>query len=286
MNHREVWAKLDAFLDGEVPAPERWAIATHLNGCAACQAYVANQTAIRQAVRERLTDVAIPPGLQDRLRAALASESTSRTPAREPVTLRSWPVVLRLVAVLGPVLVGLWLLARLIAPGAATQVPGDLETEMTVTHLLYAQDTSKLDVVGDAATVSDWFLNKGGLIVSVPDLDGFLLRGGRLLLLNGDPAAQIVYQADPGGAYLSLLRFEDYGQTLEDAQITDGIATKRAGLTSIATWVDGEDRTVLIGEVPVSVLLSLAEDLRGHQPALVPATPPRVRTDLWYKSGS
>src|SRR6185503_3567952 len=130
-------------------------------------------------------------------------------------------------------------------------------TEMTVTHLLYAQDTSKLDVAGDATTVSDWFRNKGGLIVSVPNLKGFLLRGGRLLLLNGDPAAQLVYQADPGGAYLSLLRFEDYGQTLTDAQVSDGVATRRDGLTSIATWTEGEDRTVLIGEVPVSALLKL-----------------------------
>src|SRR6476660_297335 len=101
MNHRDAWANLDAFLDGELAAPERWAIATHLNGCAACQAYVDNQAAIRRAVRERLIDVAIPSGLQDRLKAALASESAP--PAREPVTLRTTPVVLRLVAVLGPV---------------------------------------------------------------------------------------------------------------------------------------------------------------------------------------
>jgi anti-sigma factor RsiW len=281
MNHRDAWARLDAFLDGELPAPERWAIATHFSNCAACQAYVNSQAEIRRAVRERLSDVAIPAGLQDRLKAAIASESPA--PAREPVTLRTSPTVLRLVAVLGPVLVGLWLLARLIAPGLGTEVPGDLQAEMTVTHLLYAQDTSKLDVVGDATAVSDWFRNKGGLNVSVPNLKGFLLRGGRLLLLNGDPAAQIVYQADPGGAYVSLLRFEDYGETLSGAQVTDGIATKRDGLTSIATWIDGEDRTVLIGEVPVTALLQLAEDLRGHQPALVPATPPIVRTDLWYQ---
>lgn len=281
MNHRDAWANLDAFLDGELPAPERWAIATHLNGCAACQAYIDNQAAIRQAVREHLVNVSIPPAMQDRLKAAIDSESGA--PATEPVRLRTSPAVLRLVAVLGPVLVGLWLLARLIAPGTGTVVPGDLQTEMTVTHLLYAQDTSKLDVVGDEETVSDWFRNKGGLIVSVPNLKGFLLRGGRLLLVNGDPAAQLVYQADPGGAYLSLLRFEDYGESLTDAQITDGIATKRDGLTSIATWTEGEDRTVLIGEVPVSALLRLAEDLRGHQPALVPATPPSVRTDLWYQ---
>jgi anti-sigma factor RsiW len=283
MNHREAWANLDAFLDGELPPPERWAIATHLNGCAACQAYIDNQAAIRQVVRARLSDVAIPAGLQDRLKAAIASESVA--PAREPVPLRTSPVLLRLVAVLGPVLVGLGLLARLLAPGTAPEVPADLQTEMTITHLLYAQDTSKLDVVGNAATVSDWFRDKGGLIVSVPSLDGFLLRGGRLLLLNGDPVAQIVYQSDPGGAYLSFLRFEDYGETLRDAPVTDGIATKRDGLTSIATWTDGEDRTVLIGEVPVDVLLQLAEGLRGHQPALIPATPPIVRTDLWYQPG-
>ncbi len=283
MNHRDAWVNLDAFLDGELPSSERWATATHLNGCATCQAYVNNQAAIRRAVREHLVDVAIPPGLQDRLKAAIAGESVA--PVREPVPLWTTPVVLRLVAVLGPVLVGLWLLSRLIAPGPGPAVPGDLQTEMTVTHLLYAQDTSKLDVVGNAATVSNWFRDKGGLVVSVPDLNGFLLRGGRLLLLNGDAVAQIVYQADPGGAYLSLLRFEDYGETLTDAQVTDGIATKRDGLTSIATWTDGEDRTVLIGEVPAAALLQLAEDLRGHQPALVPATPPTVRIDLWYQPG-
>ena len=145
--------------------------------------------------------------------------------------------------------------------------------------------TVAVAALSGCATVSNWFREKGGLIVSVPTLDGFILRGGRLLLVEGDPAAQIVYQSDPGGAYLSLIRFEDYGETLTDAQVTDGIATKRDGLTSIATWTDDEDRTVLIGEVPVAALLKLAEDLRGHQPALIPATPPRVRMDLWYQPG-
>src|SRR4051794_37478852 len=218
MKHRDAWARLDAFLDGELPAPERWALATNLSGCADCQVYVDNQAAFGRTVRERLTDVAVPPVPGDRLKASIASESV--VPAREPAQLRTSPVLLRLVAVLGPVLVGLWLLARLIAPGSVAEVPGDLQAQMTVTHLLYAQDTSKLDVAGDATVVSDWFRNKGGLIVSVPTLQGFLLRGGRLVLLDGDPAAQLVYQADPGGAYLSLLRFEDYGETLTDAEVT------------------------------------------------------------------
>src|SRR4051812_26713053 len=115
MNHREAWANLDAFLDGELAAPERWAISSHLNTCAACRAYIANLAEFRRVVREHLADVPVPPGLPDRLKAAIAAKSVP--PPSKPIPLRTLPVPLRLVALLVPAFVGLWLLARLLMPG-------------------------------------------------------------------------------------------------------------------------------------------------------------------------
>src|SRR5687768_10693816 len=44
-------ARLDAFVDGELPAPEQEAAATHVAGCARCAARVRERRAIAEALR-------------------------------------------------------------------------------------------------------------------------------------------------------------------------------------------------------------------------------------------
>ena len=61
MNHREAWAMLEQYLDGALPAVERWQVTAHLDECAACRAYLAQQARLRGAVRERLAASDGPP---------------------------------------------------------------------------------------------------------------------------------------------------------------------------------------------------------------------------------
>jgi hypothetical protein len=56
----------------------------------------------------------------------------------------------------------------------------------------------------------------------------------------------------------------------------DGYAVGQQGITSLVTWATGDDRTVLVGEMPEAELRRIADDLAQRVPALptvVPLTP-------------
>lgn len=251
MNHRDAWELLDAYLDGALPAAERWGIAAHLEACADCRRYLAEQARIRGAVREELMAVETPPGLADRLRAQLAAEAAAPT---RPRLVWDGSTALRVAATLGPALAAVWLF-MLVSTGAGLP-QSTLASELVGTHALFAHDETLLDVTGDAQHVEAWFHEKAGLTVSVPELDGFEFVGGRLITLDGKPVAQLVYEKQPGDIYLSLLRFRDGEQP--PARMAG-----QTGQISTVLWpVDGE-QAALVGALPEAELDRLAGTLRA-----------------------
>jgi anti-sigma factor RsiW len=256
MTHHDVWAQLDEFLDGALAADARWTVAAHLDDCAVCRNYVATQARLRGVVRERLMAVEPPPGLSARLSAALANEVVA--PRADALGSRTtFPI--RLVALLGPALAALWLVVALAVPAARSSA--DLTRELAATHTLFAHDESLLDIAGDAATVTTWFLDTAGLQVSAPELDTYTLVGGRLITLKGRPVAQLVYEGTPDEVYLSLLQFTDNGTDPNLMGLRNGFALSQEGPVSLVTWTAGEDRVALIAAVPVDELHRLAGDL-------------------------
>lgn len=258
MNHRDAWGQLDAYLDGSLPAVERWGIAAHLDECAECRRYLAEQARFRGAVRQELMAAAPPPGLADRLRAALAEEAAA--PPR-PRLVWDASAAVRVAAAIGPALAAVWLF-MLVSTGAGSP-PAALTTELAGTHALFAHDETLLDVTGDAPHVAAWFHEKAGLDVTVPQLDEFAFVGGRLITLNGEPVAQLVYEKQPGDIYLSLLRFRDGEQP--PVRLTG-----QSGKISTVLWpVDGE-QAALVGALPAADLDHLADTL-GPWTAGMPA---------------
>jgi anti-sigma factor RsiW len=277
MTHSAAWSNLEAYLDGELPAETRWAVAAHLSDCAECRRQLANLARMREITREHLAAVKMPVGLEDRLRAALAAEPDP-APRPRPV-LWSLPTVLRLAAVLAILAIGVAMLAREFAPTAST--PATLRTEVTLAHALFAQDTSKLDVVGDARAVNAWFREKAGFTVPIPQFAGFTLAGARLIVLDGQAVAQLVYQRDTDGAYLSVMRFKDRGVDLSGLEATNDYATGQQGATSLITWAKGGERSVMIGEVSPPALRALADDLASR-----PVEPPAAAPDVEWGTPS
>src|SRR3954471_15644201 len=256
MTHQVVWEELDQFLDGALAADARWKVTVHLDECAVCRKHVATQARLRGLVRERLAAVEPPPGLSARLTAALSAEAIAPRPvARRP----RFAVPIRLVAVLGPTLAALWLLVAVAVPAARSGV--DLTTELIATHTLFAHDESLFDVAGDAPAVTAWFRDAVGLQVSAPQIDQYTLVGGRLIALDGQPVAQLVYEGKPDGVYLSLLQFKHAGMSLGPVDLNNGIALGQDGPTTSVIWTAGEDRIALIGTAPAEELRRLAADL-------------------------
>ena len=257
MTHRDAWPLLDAFLDGSLAASQRWAVAAHLEECAVCRKHLASQARLRGLVRENLVATEPPPGLDSRLRTALAVEASAAPVALD--TRRPPAIAVRIAALLGPALVALWLLAQVIVP--ATVSASDVPAELAAAHALFARDDSLLDVAGEAPAVTAWFRDKVGLQISAPELEGYELVGGRLTVLGGKPVAQLVYETEPGERYLSLLRFK--GPTpafMAEVSATGQIALQK-GTIATCIWPNGDEMTALVAEEPVADLQRLAADL-------------------------
>lgn len=271
MTHDDAWAKLDEYLDGALTADERWAVAAHLNECVECRQYVAERARLREIVRDHVAAIDVPAGLDERLRGALAAEGdAAERPA--PIALPP-PRTRRYATLLGPIAAGLLLLIWAYATSQAPTPNPNLQSELIVAHLVFAQDTSKLDITGDAATVESWFRDEAGLSVSVPDIEGYRLSGARLIVMNDQPTAQLVYRSVPDGIYLSLLRFKDRDENFVGTEERDGFAVGQQGITSLVAWATGEDRTVLVGEVPEAELQRIADDLAKRLPVLPTVAP-------------
>jgi len=257
MNHQEAWASLDGYLDGALAASERWAVSAHLDECPNCRRHLANEARLRGAVRDRLIAIETPPGLTSRLHAALASESAPASRV-EPVTWQ-FPPLLRIVALLGPALVALWLVVQGTGPMGSSA--SDVQPQLAIAHDLFARDDSLFDVTGDAGVVSAWFLDKAGLNVLPPALEGFEMAGGRLIALHGEPVAQLIYESEPEDVYLSLIRFADTTSSAQNAFESGDLVAGREGDTAFVTWSTAGGRAALVGKLPESELRRLAAGL-------------------------
>lgn len=257
MNHNNAWSLLEDFLDGALVPKQRWAIAEHLEGCPICLQHVAAEARLRGQVYEQIIAVEPPPGLTSRLRAAVAAEA----PSPSPLSI-AWPppIVAQLAAVLAPALVAVWLLIQVTTP--LSGVAADPNAQLAVSHALFAHDEKLLDVAGDAQTIADWFHKSVGIDVWAPELAGFELAGARLVVIDGKPTAQIVYESSDH-VYVSLMRFDGQGSILNRFGNGDGIVVERYGNVPIATWPTDQGRMALIGQLPDQELTALAKKLSG-----------------------
>lgn len=271
MDHNQAWSKLDAYLDGALPAEARWAVAAHLADCAACREQLGKLASLRKIVHAHLSQVDIPATLDDRLRAALAAEADTDAPSRGLTAVWAPTGIVRVAAVLALVVVGVWFLTRAFAPVSGP--PATLRSEATLAHALFAQDTSKLDVIGGAPAVAAWFRDHAGFNVAIPRFADFDLAGARLIVLDGQAVAQLVYLREADRAYLSLMRFKDRDVDLSGLESADGYASSQQGKTSLITWADGDDRVMLIGDVSGAEIRALADALATNPAAFPPTAP-------------
>jgi len=179
MNCPETSRLIGPFVDDELDARSVIDVETHLARCAACTQERSELLALRETARERLPRFDPPQGLEERLfRAARKPEARRRLPWRQ----------------------GALVLAAACAAVVATSAlrPNDEPLDEIVdAHVRSLQADHLTDVASsDQHTVKPWF--QGRIDCAVPARDfsarGFVLTGGRLDVLDGRPAAALVYR--------------------------------------------------------------------------------------------
>ena len=185
MTHPAFESLLDAYLDGELAAPDAAELEQHLRACPECSRLERRRRAASDAVREHLPRFPAPELLRNRVRAAARAEASGRERRRVP-----WWSALAVAASLAVVAVGSWQLAL---RGAAEEA---ITNQVLASHVRSLMPGHLTDVLSsDQHTVKPWF--NGKLDFSPPVYDfagaGFSLVGGRLEYVDGRPVAAMAY---------------------------------------------------------------------------------------------
>lgn len=196
MDCTETRSRLHPYLDRELDLESALALERHLASCAACQTIFARQSALQASVRQHAQYHGAPPGLADRIRAAIGNEAAG-TPARRRRSAGRWPQVrqwLPLGAAVAATAVLSWSAALQYASVAtderiAEQVIAGHARSVLTAHLVDVESS-------DRHTVKPWLSSKLDFSPPVVDLAGvgFPLAGGRLDYLDNRPVAALVYR--------------------------------------------------------------------------------------------
>lgn len=136
----------------------------------------------------------------------------------------------------------------------------DVAEEVAAYHLVYSHETKHLVEVPAEQTpeIETWLGGRLNRALQVPDLTGHGLRfaGARLLVVNEQPVAQLVYTRAQGAPIAVCITFSDPTATPLDV-------SRRHGL-NVGTWSAAGYLYVVVGALPETHLRRIAADVQDQ----------------------
>jgi len=183
-----IWTeKLDACIDGELPADDACALHEHLRGCPACTAELLRLTQQKSAVHAAALAFAPDPAFRARIQARIRTSSTPHRPS-----LRNW----RWLPILATAAALLLLIAGVLTLRHDARSDAQLVSELVDQHVATLASSNPVDVIStDRHTVKPWFAGKIPFSFNLPELQDspFTLAGGKLSYLGQSPGAQLIF---------------------------------------------------------------------------------------------
>ena len=182
----EAAALLHALVDGELDAAHVREVETHVATCARCAAQLATLRGLRRAFADAPLQFRAPEELRQRINTALPAPASPRTSRR--TLLKGFTLGAGLSAAIA---------ASALLVIMRTDQSQRLASELVSAHLRSLQGEHLTDVqTSDRHMVKPWFNGRIDVAPPVVDLtvQGFTLIGGRLDVIDGKPAAAIVYR--------------------------------------------------------------------------------------------
>ena len=207
----ESWkAKLDTYLDGELPAEEMRTFDAHVRGCVSCAADALTRIQMKRAIQ--VAGKRFTPSAEFRKRI---QQSIAPKPQRS--FRLTWILAAAAVVLVAAALTTTYMATR----SARDQVSRDevsrnqasrnqVFSEIADLHVATLASASPVDVVStDRHTVKPWFQGKIPFAFNLPELENtqFSLVGGRMAYLDQTPGAHLIY--DVRKHHISVFIFQE-----------------------------------------------------------------------------
>jgi len=239
----ESWkAKLDTYVDGELPSEEMRAFDTHVHSCSSCSADALRRVQMRRVIQvagKRFTPRA---EFRKRMQQSIA-----------PKPQRSFRLRWMLAAAVVMLVVGTLTSAYLGKRSGTDQV----FSEIADLHVATLASSSPVDVISsDRHTVKPWFQGKIPFAFDLPELQNseFALLGGRMAYLDQTPGAHLIY--DVRKHHISVFVFQE--RSLPAKLDETSLSPKKLSF-SMETWSQGGLRYFVIGDASAADIDVLAK---------------------------
>ncbi len=240
---KELDLTLMAYADGEL-LPDQ---AAHV------EAMIAAQPALRQIVNEhRETTALLRQACSEQFYAQGGLTFLRPRPAPRRRTFAGWAVAATVAGILGFGAGHLWPF------GNEASARDRLVSEIAEYHDVFSRETAHLVEIpaSRADELKDWLSERIGRNIGIADLTGMGLHfaGGRMLVVDGRPVAELMYTRD-GGRPIALCITEAQRPIPSDSGT---VRIDRKGDLSLASWYQGQHAFVVVGNADETLLRDIA----------------------------
>jgi anti-sigma factor RsiW len=241
----ESWqAKLDAYLDGELPSDEMRAFDAHVRGCSSCAADALARVQMKRSIQVAGKKFSPSPEFRNRIQQSIAAKPQK---SRLAFAWRFATVTVALLAVIG--------LAAIYRERAHARTEQAF-SEIADLHVATLASSSPVDVLStDRHTVKPWFQGKIPFTFDLPELQNseFSLLGGRMTYLGQTPGAHLIYTVRKHE--ISVFIFQDAPL---QTRLNENSAARKELSFNVESWSQGGLRYVVIGDASAADIGNLA----------------------------
>jgi anti-sigma factor RsiW len=244
----EPWnAKLDVYLDGELPEAEMRTFDVHVRNCPSCSVDALTRVQTKRAIQGAGRRFVPTTEFRRRVQRGIASK-----PRRSLGLGRMFAVAAAVILVVGAV----------TSTYVGTRAnKGQVFSEIADLHVTTLASSSPVDVIStDRHTVKPWFQGKIPFAFNLPELQNseFSLLGGRMTYLDQTPGAHLIY--DVRKHHISVFVFQE--QSLRVKLDENSLSPKNLPF-NMETWSQGRLRYFVIGDASAADIDSLAKLFKG-----------------------
>ena len=236
----ESWkAKLDTYLDGELPEEEMRSFDAHVRSCPSCSADALTRVQMKRAIQ--VAGKRYTPSAEFRKRM---QQKISAKPRRSLAP--GWMFAAAAIILVAGTLTSVYLGTR----SGRDQV----FSEIADLHVAALASSSPVDVIStDRHTVKPWFQGKIPFAFNLPELQNteFSLLGGRMTYLDQTPGAHLIY--DVRKHHISVFVFQERSLP---AKLDDTSVSKKQPF-NMETWSQGGLRYFVVGDASTADIDSL-----------------------------